>query len=98
MFLSPLSEFYGRRIVYIVAFGMYLIWLIPCALAPNIGAMLVVRFLDGLAVSPSAAATLCLDGCSLMVAGKCLFERRWRYGRGHVHKGQAERTHGRLYW
>ena len=51
MFLAPLSEFYGRRIVYIIAFGMYLIWLIPCALAPNIGAMLVVRFLDGLAVS-----------------------------------------------
>ncbi|KAK3678613.1 hypothetical protein LTR78_001911 [Recurvomyces mirabilis] len=51
MFLSPLSEFYGRRIVYICAFGMYFIWLIPCAVAQNIQTMLVVRFLDGLAGS-----------------------------------------------
>ncbi|PPJ52936.1 hypothetical protein CBER1_11491 [Cercospora berteroae] len=51
MFLSPLSEFYGRRIIYICAFGMYLIWLIPCAVAPNIATMLVARFLDGLAGS-----------------------------------------------
>ncbi|KAF7185279.1 Efflux pump atB [Pseudocercospora fuligena] len=51
MFLSPLSEFYGRRIVYICAFGMYLIWLIPCAVANNITCMLFVRFFDGLAGS-----------------------------------------------
>ncbi|KAK0313742.1 hypothetical protein LTR01_001999 [Friedmanniomyces endolithicus] len=51
MFLSPLSEFYGRRIIYLVAFGMYLIWLIPCAVAQNAATMLVVRFFDGLAGS-----------------------------------------------
>lgn len=51
MFLSPLSEFYGRRIIYIVAFGMYFVWLIPCALARNIETMLIVRFFDGLAGS-----------------------------------------------
>ena len=51
MFLSPLSEFYGRRIIYICAFGMYFIWLIPCALARNIQTMLIVRFFDGLAGS-----------------------------------------------
>lgn len=51
MFLSPLSEFYGRRIIYICAFGQFLIWLIPCAVSPNIACMLVVRFLDGLAGS-----------------------------------------------
>lgn len=51
MFLSPLSEFYGRRIIYICAFGMYFIWLIPCALAQNIETMLIVRFFDGLAGS-----------------------------------------------
>lgn len=28
MVLSPLSEFYGRRMVYICAFGMFLVWLI----------------------------------------------------------------------
>ena len=51
MFLSPLSEFYGRRIIFICAFGMYFIWLIPCAVAQNIQTMLVVRFFDGLAGS-----------------------------------------------
>lgn len=51
MFLSPLSEFYGRRIIYLCAFGMYLVWLIPCAVAPNLGTMLISRFFDGLAGS-----------------------------------------------
>jgi MFS family permease len=51
MFLSPLSEFYGRRIIYICAFGMFFVWLIPCAVAPNIAAMLIFRFFDGLAGS-----------------------------------------------
>ncbi|RMY75434.1 hypothetical protein D0862_13931 [Hortaea werneckii] len=51
MFLSPLSEFYGRRIIYLCAFGMYFVWLIPCAVAQNIQTMLVVRFFDGLAGS-----------------------------------------------
>ena len=46
MFLSPLSEFYGRRIIYICAFGMFFIWLIPCAVAPEIGSMLVFRKLQ----------------------------------------------------
>lgn len=43
MFLSPLSEFYGRRNIYICAFGMFFIWLIPCAVAPDIGSMLFFR-------------------------------------------------------
>jgi predicted MFS family arabinose efflux permease len=30
---------------------MYVVWLIPCAVAPNIGTMLVSRFLDGFAGS-----------------------------------------------
>ncbi|KAK6397736.1 hypothetical protein LTR65_004984 [Meristemomyces frigidus] len=51
MFLSPLSEFYGRRIIYLCAFGMYFVWLIPCAVAPNIQTMLIVRFFDGLSGS-----------------------------------------------
>lgn len=28
MFLAPLSEFYGRRIIYISAFGMFFIWMV----------------------------------------------------------------------
>ncbi|CZT15679.1 related to benomyl/methotrexate resistance protein [Ramularia collo-cygni] len=51
MILSPLSEFYGRRNIYICAFGMFVIWLIPCALAKNIETLLIARFFDGLAGS-----------------------------------------------
>ncbi|KAF9884709.1 hypothetical protein FE257_001338 [Aspergillus nanangensis] len=49
--LGPLSEFYGRRNIYIVSFSMFLIWLIPCAVAQNIETMIVCRFFNGLAGS-----------------------------------------------
>jgi len=65
MFLGPLSEFYGRRPIYIVAFGMFLIWIIPCAVAQNIPTMIVVRFFDGFAVRFSTVefkSRHCLDG------------------------------------
>ncbi|XPS73247.1 hypothetical protein M3J09_005397 [Ascochyta lentis] len=51
MVLSPLSEFFGRRPIYIGSFTFFLIWLIPCAVARNIETMLIARFLDGLAGS-----------------------------------------------
>lgn len=51
MVLGPLSEFYGRRPIYIVSIGFFLIWLIPSAVAQNIETMLISRFLDGLAGS-----------------------------------------------
>ena len=44
---SPLSELVGRRPVYIISLALYVIFNIPCALAPNIGALLVCRFLCG---------------------------------------------------
>ncbi|KAJ6113783.1 hypothetical protein N7523_007100 [Penicillium sp. IBT 18751x] len=51
LFLSPLSEFYGRRNIYIVSFSLFLIWLVPCAVAKNIQTMIVCRFFNGLAGS-----------------------------------------------
>ncbi|KAL7792000.1 major facilitator superfamily domain-containing protein [Trichoderma ceciliae] len=51
MLLSPLSEFYGRRPIYLASWSMYLIWLIPSAMAKNIETMIVARFFDGLAGS-----------------------------------------------
>ncbi|ETN39929.1 uncharacterized protein HMPREF1541_06156 [Cyphellophora europaea CBS 101466] len=48
MVLAPLSEFYGRRLIYLLAFGGFFIFLIPCAVAQNIETMLIVRFFDGL--------------------------------------------------
>ncbi|KAK4938287.1 hypothetical protein LTR10_021266 [Elasticomyces elasticus] len=47
MVLGPLSEFYGRRPIYIWAYIFFTIWLIPCAVARNIQTMLIARFLDG---------------------------------------------------
>jgi multidrug resistance protein len=44
---SPLSEIIGRRPVYIISLGLYVIFNIPCALSPNIGGLLVSRFLCG---------------------------------------------------
>ncbi|EAT80147.1 hypothetical protein SNOG_12334 [Parastagonospora nodorum SN15] len=51
MVLSPLSEFYGRRPIYLCSFAFFLIWMFPCAFANNIQTMLIARFLDGLAGS-----------------------------------------------
>lgn len=47
LILGPLSEFFGRRIIYIAAYILFTIWLIPSAVAPNIQTMLIARFLDG---------------------------------------------------
>jgi multidrug resistance protein len=51
LFLSPLSEFYGRRNIYLVSFTLFLIWLVPCAVAKNIQTMIVCRFFNGLSGS-----------------------------------------------
>lgn len=51
MILAPMSEFYGRRIVYILSFVFFIIFLLPCALAHNIQTLLVGRFFNGLAGS-----------------------------------------------
>ena len=42
--LAPLSEMYGRRPIYIAALGLFIIFVLPCALAENIATILVVRF------------------------------------------------------
>ncbi|PHH78535.1 hypothetical protein CDD82_3002 [Ophiocordyceps australis] len=51
MFLSPLSEFYGRRPIYLVAWTAYTIWLVPQAVARSVAVVIVFRFLDGFAGS-----------------------------------------------
>ncbi|KAL2069904.1 hypothetical protein VTL71DRAFT_14583 [Oculimacula yallundae] len=48
---SPLSEIIGRRPVYIISLSLYTIFNIPCALSPNIGGLLVCRFLCGVFAS-----------------------------------------------
>lgn len=48
---APLSELYGRRIVYAVTLGIAVIFVIPCAVSQNIGTLIVCRLIDGIAFS-----------------------------------------------
>merc|ERR1719301_429106 len=57
MLFSPLSEFYGRRPIYLVSWSIFLIWIIPSAVAPNIATMIVSRFFDGFAGSTFLAVS-----------------------------------------
>ncbi|SCO76952.1 related to multidrug resistant protein [Fusarium oxysporum] len=58
MLFSPLSEFYGRRPIYLVAWIMFIIFIVPAAVARNIWAVIVARFLDGF----SGSAFLAVSG------------------------------------
>ena len=46
--LAPLSELYGRRIVYLTSFSLFTIINVGCALAPNITTLSVLRLLTGI--------------------------------------------------
>lgn len=48
---APLSELFGRRIIYATTLGVAVIFVIPCAVAPNIATLLVCRLIDGIAFS-----------------------------------------------
>ncbi|KXS97564.1 hypothetical protein AC578_9784 [Pseudocercospora eumusae] len=51
MAFAPLSEILGRRIMYASTLLLAVVFIIPCALAPNIGTLLVCRLIDGIAFS-----------------------------------------------
>lgn len=48
LMLAPLSEYYGRSPVYFGAWFILVIFQLPLALAPNIGTIIVCRFIAGL--------------------------------------------------
>lgn len=48
---APLSEMYGRKPVYVITIALAIIFEIPCAVAQNIGTLLVCRLIDGIAFS-----------------------------------------------
>lgn len=58
---APASEEFGRQLVYAITMFFAVIFIIPCALAQNIGTLLVCRFIDGIAFS----APMTLIGGSL---------------------------------
>ncbi|KAF4451815.1 putative multidrug resistance protein [Fusarium austroafricanum] len=51
MVFAPLSEIYGRRIIYGSTLLVAVIFIIPCAVAKNIETLLVCRAIDGIAFS-----------------------------------------------
>ncbi|KAJ5537827.1 hypothetical protein N7494_007306 [Penicillium frequentans] len=51
LLFAPLSEFYGRRWIFYITFSLYIAFNFLCAFAPNLGALLVGRFLTGTFVS-----------------------------------------------
>lgn len=53
--LAPVSEIYGRRPVYIVSMGLFMVLVIPCGLGTSLAEVLVVRFFGALAGSAMIA-------------------------------------------
>ncbi|GAA5986139.1 hypothetical protein JCM10908_006426 [Rhodotorula pacifica] len=51
LILAPLSEMYGRRIVYIVSMFLYFIFILPECVTTSFAVLIVFRFLSGLMVS-----------------------------------------------
>ncbi|KAI9746202.1 MAG: hypothetical protein M1818_000883 [Claussenomyces sp. TS43310] len=47
VFLSPLSEIFGRRPVLLAGNVIFAAWQLGCALAPNLTALIIMRFLAG---------------------------------------------------
>lgn len=43
--LAPLSELYGRRIVYVVCLSIWALLVIPCALARTLWILVILRYL-----------------------------------------------------
>ncbi|KAH7370005.1 major facilitator superfamily domain-containing protein [Rhexocercosporidium sp. MPI-PUGE-AT-0058] len=51
LILAPLSEMYGRRIVYAGSLAVFCLMVLPCALATSLSEVLVVRFFGAVAGS-----------------------------------------------
>ena len=54
--LAPLSELYGRRMVYLCSFTLFTVINVGCALSPDITALSILRLLSG--ICGSAGPTL----------------------------------------
>ncbi|KAE8372014.1 major facilitator superfamily domain-containing protein, partial [Aspergillus bertholletiae] len=54
--LAPLSEVYGRQLVYVITGALFAILILPVALAPNFEAVVISRFFSGLFGSAPAVA------------------------------------------
>lgn len=50
---APASEFFGRKMVYLISMPIFSLFILGTGFAPNIGALIVLRFLAGVFGSPS---------------------------------------------
>lgn len=57
LLMSPLSEFYGRRPIYLSSWVMFTVWIIPSAVAKNAETVIVTRFFNGFAGSAFLSVT-----------------------------------------
>ncbi|KJZ74884.1 hypothetical protein HIM_05793 [Hirsutella minnesotensis 3608] len=48
LFAPPMSELYGRRIIYLTSFCLWALFIIPSALAHSLSVILAVRFMSGI--------------------------------------------------
>lgn len=51
MFFAPISELFGRRIVYGTTLFVAVVFIIPCAVAKNAATLVICRLIDGIAFS-----------------------------------------------
>ncbi|GAA5891372.1 hypothetical protein JCM8208_002605 [Rhodotorula glutinis] len=51
LLLSPLSEMYGRRIVYVVSVFLYFIWTLPECITDSVAVLIIFRFLAGCSIA-----------------------------------------------
>ncbi|OUM51996.1 hypothetical protein BVG19_g1143 [[Candida] boidinii] len=61
LLFAPLSEEFGRNVIYFSTLFVAVVFIVPCGAAKNIGTLLVCRLIDGHAF----AAPMCLIGGSL---------------------------------
>ena len=47
LFLAPMSETFGRRVIYLTCLAIFTLLQIPCALAPNVATFIAFRALSG---------------------------------------------------
>lgn len=59
--VAPMSEIYGRRIVYLVCMGVFVLLIIPCGLATGLAEIVGVRFI-GFVVSISSIVREVVSG------------------------------------
>ena len=52
IFASPISEMYGRKVVFLICMPLFLLFTMGSGLAPNFGSLVVLRFMAGAASGP----------------------------------------------